>query len=1030
MIKLTVARRPGLTGALPALLALLNLFPAAQGWAQQHSLDVSQYLHTSWTAEEGYFPGSGVTNHGIAQTSDGYLWILSSTGLFRFDGARFLEWTPPKGEPFPGSPPSQLLASSDGSLWIGGHGVAQLTANGTWHPYPELDSLSRVRLGEDKNGVIWVGAEKPAGPEGYSLYRLDQGKFAAYKQPDFVGLALFPLFSDRQGRFWVDSDKGIWRILPGPPHLVLKKPAPTSDFSEDSSGGLLYENQDRIRKLSADGSSEDYLDKLQKHPLIIRTMMLDREGDLWIGTRGQGIVHLHEGRIDRFTSLDGLSSDVVESVYEDHEGNVWVATPRSIEKFSKPAVARLTRKQGLSGDSTFSVLRDQHQRTWIGTADGFNVFAGDQIVRPNPQLPNDPGLALIETKAGRLLMTTGTRNAVSTRRSGHLVPGVGGGSWLEGYGNIFSLIEGSDGTLWAVSQQLGLLHLRENGDLIEAVNDAAWGDYALSVALDRTRDGIWFTTHNGKVFFLKSGKIIEHYGRDNGIPEQPVRVVQVDDDGAVWLTGTQGLMRLMHHQVTTLGVRNGLPCERIHWMRRDQDHQVWLYTVCGLLSFSGDDLSAWIAEPSHRIEITHRLDNTEGVESTSVSPWYSPMTGTTADGRILFAMRSGVGVFDPRHLGQNDLPPPVYIEDITADGQPIARAAQTALPARTGAIHITYTALSFVAPRRVQFRYRLKGYDSNWSAPVSLREVTYTKLPPANYQFQVIACNNNGVWNTQGASLNFFVAPAWYQTLWFRALVVLAALGLLSALYLTRISLIRREIHLRFEGRMTERMRIARELHDTLLQSLQGLILNFSNFSMQATAPPEVRKEIEDALDRAELLVISGRARIQNLRGESAHTGDFASALSAAVEGTSREFGSKFKLTIEGTPRPLNEALQDETVWVVLEALANVRNHSGASAIELLVSFHEKEFRVAIIDNGRGFDPRALVAAHSGHFGLIGMRERAEAMGGHLRVDSSSGKGTTVELTVPGNVAHKKPEGWLRQLLSRLLGDKHSRIRE
>jgi len=1010
---------------LLALSALLSLVVTPAAYAQQHSLDVSQYLHNSWTAQQGYFRGIGISNNGIAQTTDGYLWFLSPTGVMRFDGARFVDWKPPHGAAFPGSPPSQLLASRDGSLWIGGVGVAQLRADGTWHRYHELDSLHRVRLAEDKDGVIWVSAEENTTTNSFGLFHIIHGVVGAYKLPEFLNLALVPLFADREGRLWADSTRGIWQILPGPPKLVLKKQVETPVFSEDSVGALLYAENERVRKLSAEGSSVDYLGKLQGPPLNVRTMMRDRDGGLWIGTFGQGIVHLHEGRIDHFTSLDGLSSDTVESIFQDREGNVWSTSPDSVDEFSKPAVARITRKQGLAGDGVYSILIDRMKRTWIGTSGGFNELVSDQMLWPEKQLHNDRGLALIETRAGRLFMTTESRDQIVAQKSQRAVPGIGGGSWLEGYGNVFSFAEDGDGTLWAVSQQLGLLHLRANGTLIEAIKDPKWGDFPVSVACDPVRNGIWLSTHNSRVFFLKNGRTLESYGHADGFGSGPVRILQVDKDGGVWMAARAGLAHLKDRKVSILGPKNGLPCGNVQWMRQDQDQHVWLYTECGLISFSDRDLSAWVAQPSHPVSVLSYLDNTEGVENTAIGGWYSPESVMTSDGRILFAMRTGLGVLDPRHLNQNMLPPPVHIEEVTADGHEIEYRNRASLPPDTGVIRIAYTALSFVAPRKVLFRYRLQGYDREWSAPVSLRQVTYTNLPPGDYRFQVVACNNDGIWSTEGATLNLFVAPSWYETVWFRSLAILAFLGLLIATYLTRVSRIEREINLRFEERITERMRIARELHDTLLQSLQGLILSFSTFSTKVTATPEVREEIERSLERADQLVISGRERIRDLRGEPTTVGTLTMALSAIVAETFGSFKPNFSVKVEGAPRPLREVVQDETVWIAREALANARVHSDARDVQLLVSFQESEFRVTIDDNGRGFDPDVPFGTREGHFGLIGMRERAEAIGGRLSLRSSPAKGTTIALAVPGRIAYLNRQSWIRSLLLRFFKGGH-----
>ena len=1011
----TKAKGSGRSNAVAAMLArmvLSFLFFVPSSFAQLHSLDVSQYAHTVWTAQQGYFTGLNISNHAIAQTADGYIWILTSSGLVRFDGVRFVDWNPPKGESFSEYAPSQLLASRDGSLWISGHGVIQISADGTWHFYSELKTFSQIRLAEDKDGVIWAGSQYTPKPNHFSLFRIDHGKVSPHDLPELAGLGFTPLFVDREGRLWADSDRGIWKILPGPPRLVLKKALRSAVLAEDDEGALLYDQVGELRKLSAEGVSAAYLEQFKGHQ--INSILRDKGGALWIGMYGKGILHLHEGHLDSFSTLEGLSSDAVESIFEDREGNVWVTSPDSIDEFTKTAVPRLTHNQGLLGDVAYSVLTDQRGKTWLGTPNGYSELIAGKVVRRRTPGTNSPGLAMAETHSGDLFMTTQSLNQVVPPNAGRGVRDTSGKTWLEGYGNIFSLVEDSDGTIWAASQQLGVLHLRKDGSLIETFNDPNWGGYVYSIAFDSKRNGIWFSTRNTRLFFLKDGKIVENYSRVDGL-SGAVRVLHVDGDGGLWLGEQSGLAHLMNHKISVLGTSNGLPCSIVHWMRHDQDHQVWLYTECGLVSFPESDLTSWIAQPSHRITITHHLDNTDGVENIAVSGWYSPQATTTSDGRILFAMRTGLAILDPHQLNQNPLPPPVYVEAISADGHEYGDSDSVSLPARTGAIHITYTALSFAASRKIRFRYKLQGFDKDWSPLVSLREVTYTNLPPRDYRFQVIACNNDGVWNSVGATLNFSVAPSWYQTLWFRALVVLAFLTLLTILYLIRVGLIEREISLRFEERMTERMRIARELHDTLLQSLQGLVLSFASFSAQATAPPEVREQIEHSLDLADQLVISGRERIRDLRGALAHAGDLNAALSATVDEASSGSWANFNVTVEGLSRPLQEVVQDEAMWIVREALANARQHAEANAIQILVTFQKDELRIAVRDNGHGFDFEPFAAPNEGHFGIIGMRERAEAIGGSLSINTSPGEGTHVELSVRGRVAYKHRQSWLRR---------------
>ena len=990
------------------LLPMLVLLIAQPAHSQLHTLDVSQYLRTSWTAQDGYFKGIAGQ---MAQTADGDIWILSSNGLLHFDGARFVEWTPPAGGSLPGKPPSALLASRNGSLWLAGHGLAELRNNGTWHRYHELDSASLVNLAEDKDGVVWAAVGDRSGPDSCSLFRILHETAECYKRPELAGLDLTTLYADEAGRLWASSKIGIWKILPGPPRLIQNTPS-VDAFCEDSDGSLLYTSSGPVWKLSNESRSENYLGKVEGNRINGWAMLRDRDGSLWIGTSGEGIVHLHEGRVDHFSSFDGLSSDDVNGLFQDREGNVWVMSPDGIDKFMKPAVPRMTRKQGLSSDSVTSVLIDRRGETWIGTDNGLNELANWHLVQPSAQFRNRFAAALLQTHTGRLLIAPLDGNKTIASGHGRIVHDGNYRSWLEGYRRVFALVEDRRGTLWAVSRELGLLHLDENGNLIKAFNTGHFGDYPLSVAFDPKRDGVWFTTHQGELLFLKGDKILERYGAPNGLGYGPVRVSEVDEDGGIWITTKIGLAHLKDGKISLLGRKNGLPCDALHWMRRDQDHNVWLYTECGLVSFTEDDLTSWIKQPSHTVTITHYLDNTEGVESNANGGWFTPLTALTQDGRILFAMQTGLGVLDPRHLEQNLLPPPVHIEGISADGHQIDKSRRASLPAKTSTIHITYTAFSFVAPRKVRFRYKLQGYDKDWSPPVSLRDATYTNLPPGNYSFKVIACNNDGIWNELGATLDFAVLPAWYQTLWFWITSAIFLLGMAFALYLVRIRSLERHIHLRFAERASERMRIAREMHDTLIQALQGLILSFSNYATQSSAPPEAQRNMERSIELADQLLASGRDRIRDLRGEPQEPESLLQRIDTIIESLFESLRTRVRLVVDEEQRQLKAIAEEEILQITREALTNAARHSGANAIQVRVSFERNRLRVIIEDNGLGMDATESVARRDGHFGLVGMRERAEVIGGRLTIRSALGQGTAIELSVPAGTAYKQKRRW------------------
>ena len=378
--------------------------------------------------------------------------------------------------------------------------------------------------------------------------------------------------------------------------------------------------------------------------------------------------------------------------------------------------------------------------------------------------------------------------------------------------------------------------------------------------------------------------------------------------------------------------------------------------------------------------------------------------------------QDGVSVIDPRHLLVNRLPPPVQIEQITADhktydANPDSNG-RVSLPPRVRDLQIDYTALSFVAPEKVLFRYKLEGWDRDWQDVGTRRLAFYSNLPPRNYHIRVMACNNSGVWNEAGASLDFSVAPAYYQTTWFRLACVAAFLALLWGIYQLRLRQLAREFNLRLDERVSERTRIARELHDSLLQNVQGLILKIHAIAKRMPAADSTRQDIEKTLDFADQVLAEGRERVRHLRTSTVGFGELPKAFQQVVEKAAPNRSSMFKTVVEGTVLELHPIIREETYAIGREALINALAHSQARKIEAEITYDSREFRVRIRDDGRGIDPDVLEkGGRADHWGLQGMRERADRIGGKLELWSRQGSGTEVELTVPAATAYRSLRG-------------------
>jgi signal transduction histidine kinase len=485
-----------------------------------------------------------------------------------------------------------------------------------------------------------------------------------------------------------------------------------------------------------------------------------------------------------------------------------------------------------------------------------------------------------------------------------------------------------------------------------------------------------------------------------------------DADGAFWLATDEGLRRIAGGHAATLSMANGLPCNLVHWIIEDDSASYWLYTRCGLLRIARSEMAAWIADPRRKIGFT-TFDASDGVRLVPALSGYRPQVAKSADGRIWFINFDTLSYFDPSRMAVNALPPPVRIERLTADRKGYDAAAELRLPALVRDISVDYTALSLVAPEKMHFRYKLEGQDLDWREVVNDREARYSNLPPATYRFRVIASNNSGVWNEEGASLQFSIAPAYWQTTWFRLLCGAACLGLLVLLYWLRVRQLAIQFNMKLDARVGERTRIARELHDTMLQSFQGVLLQLqAALRFLSKDPRKTEKILVEVIDQAAEAIKGGREAVQGLRASTQQSNDLAAAIaSVGREMFARRGGNNvpaLRVEVEGVAKDLHPIIRDEIFRVVAEALRNALQHSCGTQVEVQLWYGPREFRVRVRDDGQGIDQKILAdGGVEGHFGLGGMRERATLIGAKLTVWSALGSGTEVELVIAESKAYQ-----------------------
>ncbi|HWC17581.1 MAG TPA: two-component regulator propeller domain-containing protein, partial [Terriglobales bacterium] len=739
-------------------------------------------------------------------------------------------------------------------------------------------------------------------------------------------------------------------------------------------------------------------------------------GALWIGTSDRGVIHVHEGKVDVFSQSDTLTGDFVSSLFEDREGNVWVATPDGLDRFRAYSVPTISVKQGLSNAMAYSILAAKDGRVWIGTRNGLNSWQHGQIsifgFRAGSQKSDGTRTELVPTSmfqdsSGRLWVGT-------TRDFGYLenerfvpIAGVPGG-------NVHSITEVPAGHLWVAHQEPGLFHLFQ-GKVVQQIPWAGLGHKvnATTMTADPSQRGLWLGFPEGGVAYFEDGGIRAYYSHGNGLGEGVVNDLRFGPRGALWVATAGGLSRIKDGEAATITSKNGLPCDSVFWTMEDDDHAFWLLMPCGLVRLTKSELDAWVADPNKVLSATV-FDRSDGVRSRSGSGGYRPIVTKSPDGRIWFTAYDGVGVIDPHNLPVNKIPPPVQVEQVTADRKAYEASNGLRLPANVRDLEIDYTALSFVAPEKVRFRYKLEGLDRDWQDVDNRRQAFYTNLPPRNYRFRVKACNNSGVWNEAGAFLTFSVAPAYYQTIWFRSLCVIAFLALIAALYEYRLRQVARQFNIRMEERVNERTRVARDLHDTLLQSFQGVLLKFHAVTyLLPDHPDEAQKNLEAVIEQARSAVTEGRNTVYGLRSSTISSSDLARTISTLGEELVANHADQtppdFRVHVQGEPRDLAPLLCDEVYRVAGEALRNAFKHAHATRIEVEFRYDRRQFRMRVRDNGKGIDPNILGGdGPAGHYGLPGMHERAKLVGGKLSVWSEIHSGTEIELAIPASVAYGK----------------------
>ena len=990
----------GVTVQIAFFLCLLPILSAKYAIAVDPHTLISQYGHTAWRIEDGAFSSQPA---GITQTTDGYIWIATFSGLVRFDGVRFVAWTPIRGEHLPSFKITTVLGARDDSLWIGtGSGLARLK-NGHVTTYPDINGYINGVV-EDRTGTIWVARSRGTGP----VCKVTEFETRCYGQADGFPFQHSNAIVEGASRdIWIGSYVSLARWNQG---SLSIRAVPALNGSEGTNGinslaaaedGTLWVGTARpgpgggLQRIVENKWKPLITNELDSSTLAVNALLLDREGMLWVGTN-QGVYRIYNNAFDRFGSADGLSGNFVNGFFQDREGNVWISTTKGIDRFRDLRVVNFSQHEGLSADAVDSVLAARDGTVWIGNLGALDSLRHGKVTAfvANHGLPGVQVTSLFEDHASQIWV--GVDNSLFVYKEGRFnrINKRGG----RPFGVVVSITEDTDNNVWAKTVVPGELVRIRDGKVREEV---PWSQTpkTLTLAAD-PKDGVWFGILGGfgrlqnghlDIFPFKSTDKMEVYN------------IIVNTDGSV-LGGTSlGLLGWRSGKFQLLDLRNGLPCNNVYTPILDNHGTLWLSSQCGLIVIAREELERWW-ENSTAVVKHELLDILDGAQPSS--PPFRPNASRSPDGRLWFANESVLQMVDPNHQPRYAIPPPVHIEELIADQTRYSPQTGLRIPPRLRNLEIDYTALSFAIPQRVRFRCKLEGHDTAWHDIGTRRQVFYSDLRPGRYRFRVVACSGDGVWNEEGATLEFEITPAWYQTNWFRLLCLVSGGLAIWAIYRFRVRQIARVMSARFDERLAERTRIARDLHDTFLQTIQGSKLVADNALDPDADPagmPRAMEQLSAWLGRA---TQESRAVLNSLRGPTEQRNDLGEALQHAIEECRLHSPIEASFSVVGTAEEMHPIVRDEIYRISYEAIRNACVHSMSTRLEVGLSYSQ-DLSVRVRDNGVGIDPAVLEKGKQGHFGLQGIRERAARIRGKLTVVSSPNSGTEVTLVVPGRIVFR-----------------------
>ena len=971
------------------------------GWSLRAG--AAEYRVDVWQTDDG-LPHNTIT--ALTQTRDGYLWLGTQNGLVRFDGVRFALFDTHNTPALPSDRIVQLHEDSAGTLWIGTElgGVVGLRHGlFTTHLAPGLGTAHNYArsFASDSRGTLWMASCE------WQLLSLSHGSFTRENAAwPLSGSECYSVASDPKG-VWIGTGvelafhdgtafRQVWSTNQEPDFRV-------EYLSPSRLGGCWVAANRRLRRFDQGGWAAD-LGAYAWTNRPVYDLYEDRRGRVWVATLGAGVHRCEPGHTLSLTTRDGLPTDFIRCVCEDREGNVWLGTEGGgLCRLKAAAFQVIGQREGLPSEQVLAVSEAGDGGMWVGTnGDGLTHLKDGQVERLGAEqgLGNGHVWSVLEDRQG--VVWAGTWGGLFARAPGGHFNGLSDNrriSW-----EVLGLFE--DGpSLWVGQQGLGGVARLEAGvPVIPAL--AGLPDAGDVRAVAKTADGAyWFGTSGRGLFRWHDGQVL-HLGRTNGLGSDTVWSLHADDDGSLWIgTYRGGLARWQAGTLAHVNESLGLPDGNICQIIEDRRGNLWFGTYDGIWRVSKEALRR-VLDGRQQAVTWFGLTKADGLPSAQCSGGFQPSGCRSRDGRLWFPTPKGLVVVEPEKVVLNPLPPPIVLEMVRANGQPLVLTAPEGgtpvpleFPPGTRQLEFHYTALSLTAPAKVRFRHQLTGVDHDWSAPETARSASYNLAGPGRHRFQVIAANNDGLWNDTGVAVELIVLPHPWETGWFAAGTVLLAVLVVAG---TARHLVRRSWKLRLEraeherALERERSRIARDLHDDLGAGLTQVTL-LGELAGDHGAPAAEQRTHLDALKARtrqlsrslDEIVWAVNPRCDSLPALATYLTQFAREF--FVAGRPR---LRLDIPVDLPPVPLAVDVRHHLFLATKEAFNNVAKHAHASEVNLRLRLEEDRLTITVSDNGGGFDPQHGTPGRSG---LANLRQRLTDIGGRCVVTTAPGAGTRIE---------------------------------